>query len=812
MATRNLVPRNDGEGSVGRVGKAWDTGVFNAILLNGTRLKDELFPFCFFSDAYSNQGVTEKVYYDTPDSDIYLSGVTVESANDLNIELIWDGPNDEYIGEAFVNDQQIPYSNIEELGDSSRKFRGYLSGFNAEGLLNITGKVNGRTILLPINEVGPGPTPINIEIDNISNAVPKIGNTVGQTHLKEGDKINYFIQFATGDVTEIEILNSGAAEAIPSTGYTLVESGGIHTATVPVTISSVNDGIYGIAVKAKNAFGSIGETFLSNDITNIEQAYPDISIIEPLSYSGRSDGLRIGESTTFENTISNWNPSLDLISYDSLNTISINNPSTHEQNKTVNHVSGIFSDQNNVTITATKVSNGSISSRDLSVKIANGPLITGIELSGILSSTAPHLIGASEAKAGDVLMSKIYINGKGLPAENISLSVVDEFLSDGFQTAYTSDYNYNTLSDGSFEFEVPVNVFGYIGFSSRDGDQPLSIIAKNNFNTLSDKFTSPSTFPLNNGLIPNISVLDTIYPLNQQAIKSGENVIINNSGSNFDSILYSSPNNEISISNSGIYETGKTVTYLSGDYNIGAEKNLLITCTKSSNGVVIESENTVNIANQPLALSINNLNDKLISSPLGADYSFNLISSQVMNEIPLLNTDPNQINSSILTQNTSGTDTGSNSYTIKISDSDTKGTFTWSGEGKNLANISTNFLSNNPNYMLSGFTKRTLECSTTSLGAGLVSLGATVTDPYNIYFENLSEGGTGLNGGVVYSYESIPGNTQLNNTFNHLKKFAICDVSGLASVSGDHIFNLDKINRFSNTSAINPAIFIISEI
>ena len=812
MATRNLVPRNDGEGSVGRVGKAWDTGVFNAILLNGTRLKDELFPFSFFSDVYSNQGVTKKTYHDTPDSDIYLSGVVVESANNLNIEIIWDGPNDEYIGEAFINNQQIPYSNIEELGDSSRKFKGHLNNFNAEGLSNITGKVNGKTIILPINEVGPGPTPVNIEMDDISNAIPKIGNTVGQTHLKEGDKINYFIQFATGDVTEIEILNSGAAEAIPSTGYTLTESGGIYTATVPVTISNINDGTYGIAVKAKNTFGSIGETFLSNDITNVEQSYPDISIIEPLSYSGRNDGLRVGESTTFENTVLNWNPSSDLISYDSLSTISIDNPNTYEQNKTVNYASGVFSNENNVTVTATKVSNGSITSKDLSVKIANGPLITGIQLSGVLSSTAPHLIGSSETKAGDVLMSKIYIDGKGLPAENISLSVVNEFLSDGSQAAYNSGYNYSTLSDGSFEFKVPVDVFGYIGFSSRDGSQPLSIIAKNNFNTLSDKFTSSSTFLLNNGDIPNILVTEVFYPSGQQAIKSGESAIINNSGSNFDSISYSSPNNEISISNSGIYETGKTVTYLSGDYNIGAEKNLLITCTKSSNGVVIESENTVNIANQPLTLSINNLNDKLISSPSGIDYSFNLVSSQVMNGIPLLNTDPNQTNRSILTQNTSGTATGSNSYTIKISDADTKGDFTWSGEARNLANISTNLISNNANYILSGFTERTLECSPNSLGAGLVNLGTTATNPQNIYFENLSEGGAGPNGGVVYSYENISGGMQLNNTFDYLKKFTACDVSGVASASGDHIFNLDKINRFSNTSTINPAIFIISEI
>ena len=812
MATRNLVPRNDGEGSVGRVGKAWDTGVFNAILLNGTRLKDELFPFCFFSDIYSNHGITKKTYYDTPDSDIYLSGVKVETANNLNIEFIWDGPNDEYMGQAFINGQEIPYSNVEELGDSSRKFKGFLNNFNAQGASHITGAVNGRTITIPLTEVGPGPTPVNINIDSISNALPKIGNTVGSTHFKQGDKVDYFVEFTTGDVTEIEVLNSGAAEGISSTGYTLIESGGVYTATIPITISEINDGAHPISVRAKNNFGSVGETFISNDITDIEQAYPDISITAPTNYSGRIDGLRIGESTTFENIISNWNPLSDLVNYQSLGSISIENPNIYEQTKIVNYQSGVFSEENNTTITATKVSNGAVSSKDLPVKIANGPLITGIELSGVISSTYPHIIGSSEVKAGDTLMCKAFIDSKGLPAEAISLSIVNEFLSDGSQTAYNSGYNYKALNDGSFEFDIPVNVYGFIGFSGRDGDQPLSLIARNNFNTISDKFTSTSTALVNNGNIPKISVTDIHYPSGQQAIKSGENVIINNSGSNFDSILYSSPTNEIFISNSGIYETGKTATYLSGDYNIGAEENLLITCTKSSNGVIIESENTVNIANQPLTLSINNLNYKLISSPSGIDYSFDLISSQVMNNIPSLNTSSNQINPSILTQNTSGTATGSNSYVIKISDSDTKGSFAWSGEAKNLANISTNLISNNPSYTLSGFIERTLECNPTSLGAGLVNLGTTVTDPYNIYLENLSEGGTGLNGGVVYLYQNISGNTQLNNTFDYLKKFTVCESSGITSTSGDHLFNLDKINRFSNTSAINPAVFIISEI
>ncbi len=35
MATRNLVPRNSGEGSVGKVEKAWATGVFDNLYIKG---------------------------------------------------------------------------------------------------------------------------------------------------------------------------------------------------------------------------------------------------------------------------------------------------------------------------------------------------------------------------------------------------------------------------------------------------------------------------------------------------------------------------------------------------------------------------------------------------------------------------------------------------------------------------------------------------------------------------------------------------------------------------------------------------------
>ena len=166
MATRNLVPRNSGEGGVGRPTKAWATGVFDNLYISGLSISmdqnvrtyddvvfksgdftdgltingvnvattvdsiqqtlEESSPFIFFSDAVDNLGVTQKDFYSTPTPDTQLSGVTVAVAEDMRFTLQWDGPNDEYIGIAKINGQEIPFDNIAELGTDTRRFEGYI--------------------------------------------------------------------------------------------------------------------------------------------------------------------------------------------------------------------------------------------------------------------------------------------------------------------------------------------------------------------------------------------------------------------------------------------------------------------------------------------------------------------------------------------------------------------------------------------------------------------------------------------------------------------------------------------------------------
>ena len=158
MATRNLVPRNSGEGSVGRVEKAWATGVFDNLYIRDIELSmdqnvrtsdnvefasgnfisgltlagvditglqstidqaaEAAAEFCFFSNVENNIGVASKDYHATPTQDTFLSGFSVASAEDLKVYFQWDGPNDDYIGSGFI--KRSTNSNIKHT--TSRKW------------------------------------------------------------------------------------------------------------------------------------------------------------------------------------------------------------------------------------------------------------------------------------------------------------------------------------------------------------------------------------------------------------------------------------------------------------------------------------------------------------------------------------------------------------------------------------------------------------------------------------------------------------------------------------------------------------------
>lgn len=767
--------------------------------------------FAFFSNAVNNNGIIEKSYFDTPTQNTYLSGIDVDSASDVTLYLRWDGPNDSYVGSGSINGQSIPSENITELGSYTRRFEGFISGLDLAGQTSVTGVANGFTGIISLSEAGAGPTPLHVFIDDISNATPKAGENLGNSSLKGGDIINVFATFDTNDVTGIKVYDSGISNGIDYNQYSLNDTGdGNYTATIPITINSSRVGSQSISIVANNNFGTAGDDVVSSNSVNLDQTYPSISASNPIDYNGRSDGLRSGESATFSNSISNWSDgNADTVLYSGFNNdILISNSGSFENPKTVSYNDGIFNDSENVTISAVRVSNGATDSNNITVKIANGPSITGISLASTAhSATSPNVIGSSEIKGGDTLDAQVYVDGKGVAPSNIELYITDGGISDGSQDSFSS-YSYTTLPDGSFQYNVRVSI---TSLTSRDGLQAVTMRPKNNFGTEGDNFTSTDTVLVNNSTFPILNISSINYPTDQEALKNSESATVNNTASNYDIISYTSQNNQLNISNASTFEASKTCSRQAGSYNVNVN-NFTITATKSSNGFVRSVSSIVNIAHDPLSFSVNNLSSVLSSSPAGVSDNFNLSSSQLLLEVPSLETNPSQTVASNLITTASGTNTNSNNFRITVSDADTKGTFPWVVSGKNLAGIDTNTISTNPNYTLAGFSSRIVASNpSTALGRGLFPIGTSVSNPNDVVFENIAEGGSGPEGGTIYSYQSFSDGTQLVDSMDYDNKFSVCDSAGIVSSSGDHCYNLDKTIRDANTSTAVPATANIEE-
>lgn len=793
-----------------------ETGQFatRSEIINSDSLENNY--FSFLSNVENNVGEISKNFYNTPTQDVYLSGVDVDSASNLKVYLRWDGPGNSYMGSGSIEGMPIPESQIVELGDRTRRFEGYLDNLNLTGQNFISGEANGFSSVIPLNELGAGPTPILLSIDPISSGTPKANTNLGVTHMKGGDTINIKAVFNTNDVSGIMILDSGISDGVPESNYALVDTGDSnYTATIPIEITSNRSGLRSVHIVAKNSFGTSGEVSSSSNSIDLDQVYPSVSLTNPTSYNGRSDGLRSGEFTTFSNSISNWSSGEgDTVFYSGLNTeITINQTSVFENPKTVSYQGGIFSLSQNLEVFASRLSNGSNDSQKGSVKIANGPIIEAANLDGVASSAeSPNIIGLSEVKGGDVLDCYVYVEGNGVNLNQIQLSISSNGVSDGSQSSFAYYNQSQIVNDpsspffGKYEYKVPIKV---TSLTSRDGQNNITVTAKNNFGTESDPVSS-NNCTVNNSDFPIISIDSISYPFSQQAIKNSQTVIIQNSASNYDSILYSSDNDISIVGNTNQFAATISAYRVSGGYNINQD-NFFITATKSSNGMVRSASETIKIANTPLSLSVLNLPTELKSSAAGKSYSFSLLSDQPFLLEPSLSTDPNQTTPSSLNQLASGVSTNSNTYNITVSDSDLKGNFSWVASGQNLAGITTSSVSVNPNYVLAGFDSREITSPPTSLGAGLSSIGTSVSNPSNVSLENVSEGGSGPNEGTIYSAQITGDGIQMTNSFDIDNKFVVTDSLGLTNSTGDFIFNLDKLNRAANTSVNNPAKFIISE-
>lgn len=232
--------------------------------------------------------------------------------------------------------------------------------------------------------------------------------------------------------------------------------------------------------------------------------------------------------------------------------------------------------------------------------------------------------------------------------------------------------------------------------------------------------------PLNN-LYPTVVIGSITYPGGQQALKGSEQATVSNGASDYDTILYDSPNSELSISNPSTFESSKTAQRIGGTYNVSTA-NFRVTATRVANAATTVRTDVVQIANVAATVSIYEPAARLRSGgndgTSAQNHTITVQANQRLLSAPSLSPDSGGSRGTFVGSWTGGPSTWYRQ--LQVHDNDEKGTFSWEGlVATNLAGIVTNTISGNSQYVLGGFVARNL---TFAAFATQVQMNVQVTD------------------------------------------------------------------------------------
>lgn len=322
--------------------------------------------------------VAQKVYDpNTIPANAVLTEATSDNAN-VTIKVFAEGGNAFYSPVVTINGVQATLTKI--ASDSSRVYTGVANIVLGAGdtVINVVSST-GATCSATVHLAGAGPV-IN---------VLTIGALPGsQTEVKSGDVVQVS-GVVPNDATYVEVIAGGASASISSLTLGAAGSGGANYKTFSgsFTVGS-GTGVQTISARARNALGTYGTTVVSSNSITLNQTAPTIGTIS-IAYPVSQSALKGTEAATVTSTITN----ADSVSYTSSANLSVTAPSTYTAAKTVTRVSGGYvTGVNNYTITATKASNGAVSTRSAAIAIADTAPTAAITISGsparLLSSAA----------------------------------------------------------------------------------------------------------------------------------------------------------------------------------------------------------------------------------------------------------------------------------------------------------------------------------------------------------------------------------------------------------------------------------------
>lgn len=243
------------------------------------------------------------------------------------------------------------------------------------------------------------------------------------------------------------------------------------------------------------------------------------------------------------------------------------------------------------------------------------------------------------------------------------------------------------------------------------GNSPQSLAATlravNSGGAYGPTAATSNTVVLNN-LHPTVTFGAKTYPIGQSALKGSETADVAVTLANLDSVLFTSPNGDLSIASPAVIAASKTVTRIAGSYNV-ATNNLTATATRAANAAVTAASTVVAVANVAPVVGV--------AAPAARLRSGGNDGTAVQGHVITLTSDQQLLNAPTLAEGVGGgTFAGvwaggptAWTRTLNVSDNDTKGTYAFNGlVATGLAGLVQNSLTGSANYVLGGFVPRSL--------------------------------------------------------------------------------------------------------
>ena len=222
-------------------------------------------------------------------------------------------------------------------------------------------------------------------------------------------------------------------------------------------------------------------------------------------------------------------------------------------------------------------------------------------------------------------------------------------------------------------------------------------------------FDTTNTVDLNN-LYPTATIGLITYPGVQTALKASETATVAMTTANFDAILYSSPNGDLSITAPTVDAPSKAVQRIAGTYNVSTV-NFQVAATRTANAAVTTNTVVVFIASVAPTITVVEPAARLRSG--GNDgttiqnHVITINSTQRLAAAPSMSGSPG-----------GGTFSGSWTWsptavsftrTLQVHDNDTKGSYSWTAlVATGLSGLTQNLVTGDSNYVLGGFVPRTV--------------------------------------------------------------------------------------------------------